>query len=240
VPRAPLIAVTTSIVNVGKDTERAALNSAYLAAIQRAGGVPLVLPPQLGDDARRDLFERSAGVLLTGGGDVDPARFTRVPRHPAVDGVSLARDQLEIELVSHALEQGKPLLAICRGVQVLNVALGGTLYQDVPSELGSATAHDQDAPRHAPTHRVRVVPDSRLARLLGVAELEVNSFHHQAIRDLGPGFRAVAFADDGVIEGAELDDPTRFAVGVQWHPEELEPHDETARRLFRALVDGCR
>ncbi len=235
---APLIGVTTSLVR-GKEGERAVLNSAYLSGVQRAGGVPVLLPPQLEDHARRALFERLDGVLLTGGGDIDPALFHERP-HPAVSGVSASRDRLELALVEHALARRLPLLAICRGIQALNVALGGTLYQDVRSEPGSAVQHDQEAPRHEPTHRVTIVPGSRLEAVLGVTDLEVNSFHHQAIKALGHGLRAVAFTGDGLIEGAEADDASRFVLGVQWHPEELEPHEKPARRLFEALIAECR
>ena len=232
---APLIGVSTSII-AGKEGERAALNSAYLAAVQGAGGVPILLPPQLDGRARRELFERLDGVLLTGGGDLNPKLF-KEPRHKTVSGVSDARDGLEIALVEHALARRLPVLAICRGVQVLNVALGGSLYQDVASAPGSSIEHSQTAPRHESTHKVKVVSGSRLERVLGVDQLEVNSFHHQAIKALGRDLKAVAFAEeDGLIEGAELGDSSRFVIGVQWHPEELAPQHETARRLFQALV----
>ena len=237
--RAALIGVTTSVTDRTKPHERACLNSAYLAAVQQAGGVPVMLPPQLDERARQELFRRLDGVLLTGGGDVDPARFNERP-HPTVSEVSPARDRLEIELVEHALNRRLPMLAICRGIQVLSVALGGSLYQDVASEPGTRVEHSQQAPRHEATHDVKIDPGSRLARVLGASELRVNSFHHQVIKDLGRGLRAVAFAvEDGLIEGAELDDPQHFVLGVQWHPEELAPHHEHARRLFRALIEAC-
>ena len=232
---APLIGVSTSII-AGKEGERAAINSAYLTAVQGAGGVPILLPPQIDGRARRELFKRLHGVLLTGGGDVNPKLFKQ-PRHKTVSGVSDARDALEIALVEHALARRLPVLAICRGLQVLNVALGGSLYQDVASASGTSVEHGQTAPRHEPTHKVRVASGSRLERVLGVGQLEVNSFHHQAIKALGRDLKAVAFAEgDGLIEGAELEDSSRFVIGVQWHPEELAPQHETARRLFEALV----
>ena len=236
---APLIGVTTS-VTTGKEGERAVVNAAYVAAVQRAGGVPVLLPPQLDDRARAALFARLHGALLTGGGDVNPALFEE-ERHKKASGVRDDRDGLELALVGHALAYRLPVLAICRGVQVLNVALGGSLYQDVPSDPGTPIAHSQQAPRDETTHRVRVVPGSRLEEVLGASELHVNSFHHQAIKRLGRGLVAVAFSEpDGLIEGAELPDPSRFVLGVQWHPEELEPRDKIAQRLFRALVDACR
>jgi putative glutamine amidotransferase len=238
--RAALIGVTTSVTDRTKPHERAYLNSAYLAAVQQAGGVPVMLPPQLDERARQELYRRLDGVLLTGGGDVDPARFNEPP-HPTVSEVSTARDCLEIELVEHALDRRLPMLAICRGIQVLSVALGGRLYQDVASDPGTRVEHSQQAPRHEPTHDVKIDPGSRLGRVLGATELRVNSFHHQAIKDLGRGLRAVAFAvEDGLIEGVELDDPGHFVLGVQWHPEEMAGHHEHARRLFRALIEACR
>ncbi|PYN13780.1 MAG: hypothetical protein DME06_06110 [Candidatus Rokuibacteriota bacterium] len=225
---APLIGVSTS-VTVGRKPERAYVNAAYLSAVQQAGGVPVALPPQLDGAARRELFARLDGVLLTGGGDVDPARFNE-PAHPTTSEVSPARDDLELALVAWALERRLAVLAICRGVQLLNVARGGSLYQDVGSEPGTAVAHSQRAPRHQPTHAVKVDPSSRLAHVLGVHELRVNSFHHQAIKALGRGLRAVAHGEDGLIEGAELEDPSRFVLGVQWHPEEMASHDGRGRR----------
>ena len=235
---APLIGVSTA-VTVGRKPERAYVNAAYLSAVQQAGGVPVALPPQLDGAARRELFARLDGVLLTGGGDVDPARFNE-PAHPTTSEVSPARDDLELALVAWALDRRLAVLAICRGVQLLNVARGGSLYQDVASEPGTALAHSQRAPRHLPTHAVKVDPSSRLARVLGVHELRVNSFHHQAIKALGRGLRAVAHGEDGLIEGAELEDPSRFVLGVQWHPEEMASHDEPARRLFEALIEASR
>ncbi len=238
----PLIGVSTS-VTVASYPERAYVNAAYLHAIQQAGGVPVLLPPQLGGPARREFRKRLAGVLLTGGGDVCPERFAEAP-HPTTSDVSEARDGLEIDFTLWAIEEEVPLLAICRGVQVLNVALGGSLHQDIPSELGSpldhSQVHRQTGTRHVPTHHVKVQDGSRLAGILGALELDVNSFHHQGIKRLGRGLAEVAWAPDSIIEGVELEDPARFVVGVQWHPEELVAADPAARNLFAALVDRAR
>lgn len=231
---APLIGVTTSIT-VGQHPERAYVNAAYLRAVQEAGGVPVLLPPHLDARSRYQLRERLDGMLLTGGADLDPARFDEA-RHPATYDVAPARDELEIELVSSALEREMPLLAICRGIQVLNVALGGSLWQDIQSQLGSPITHTQKEPRDRATHLVNVGGETRLAEIAGGPELQVNSFHHQALKTLGTGLRAVAWAPDGVIEGLELPDAGALVLGVQWHPEELVGHDPAARRLFRALV----
>jgi putative glutamine amidotransferase len=234
----PLIGVTMS-VTADRTPERAHVNAAYLVAVQQAGGVPVLLPPQLEARGREALWTRLDGLLLTGGGDLDPARFG-APRHPAVYEVSEARDALELELTARAVGEGRPLLAICRGIQVLNVALGGTLIQDIPSEVGATIAHSQQAPRHEPTHPVKIdVDGTRLGHLVGTAELMVNSFHHQAIKRVGRGLREVAWAPDGIIEGVESLDARSLLLGVQWHPEDLVGHDAAARRLFRALVEAA-
>lgn len=233
----PLIGLTTS-ASVDVYPERAYTNAAYVHAIQQAGGVPVLLPPQLAGSAREELWRRLDGLVLSGGGDVDPARFGEA-RHPTVYDVSAARDELEIDLTRRALAEATPLLAICRGIQVLNVVLGGSLYQDIPSDLRSPIAHTQKERRDQPTHAVKVQEGSRLARILGRLEVDVNSFHHQAIKDLGRGLHAVAAAPDGVIEGAEVVEHP-FAMAVQWHPEELVGHDSTARALFRAVVEAAR
>ena len=234
----PLIAVSTS-VTVDKYPERAYVNAAYLNAVQQAGGVPVPLPPQLEPAARDAILKHVRGVLLTGGGDVDPSRFGEA-RHPTTAEVSGARDTLEIDLTQWAIARRVPLLAVCRGLQVLNVALGGSLYQDISSEPGSPFDHSQAGrqgkARNIRTHPVKVRDGSRLAGILGALEVDVNSFHHQAIKRLGRGLADVAWAPDSIIEGVELVDAGQLVVGVQWHPEELVGDDRAAFNLFAALV----
>ena len=158
-----------------------------------------------------------------------------------MDDVSAARDELELGLTRRAVDENVPLLAICRGIQVLNVALGGTLVQDIPGERPGPIAHSQSEPRQQPTHAVKVMGEgTRLGRVLGALELDVNSMHHQAIDRLGAGLREVAWAPDGIIEGVEMSGDDRFVLGVQWHPEELVAHDRAARNLFAAVVDVAR
>jgi len=234
---APLIGVTTS-VTTGKEGERAVVNAAYVAAVQRAGGVPVLLPPQLDDRARAALFARLHGALLTGGGDVNPALFEE-ERHKKASGVRDDRDGLELALVGHALAYRLPVLAICRGVQVLNVALGGSLYQDITSEPGSTIVHTQTEPRDRPTHLVKVMGEgTRLGAIAGGAELPVNSFHHQALKRLGRGLRDVAWAPDGIVEGvaglgdqrdrrvAGLAEPIGMDVAPAGQQEAVEPLPE--------------
>ncbi len=236
---APLIGITTS-VTVDKVPERAYVNGTYIRAVQAAGGIPLLLTPHFTPEVQAALWQRLDGLVLTGGGDIAPARFGEAP-HPAVADVSPARDELEIGLTQRAVADDVPLFAICRGVQVLNVALGGTLVQDLPSEWPNPLPHSQKAPRHEPSHAVKVMGEgTRLGRVLGALEIEVNSMHHQAIKRLGEGLRDVAWAPDGVIEGVEMPGEERFVLGVQWHPEELVGHDQAARNLFAAIVDAAR
>lgn len=235
----PLIGVSTSIT-VGEYPERAYVNSAYLRAIEQAGGIPVLLPPQLSAAARDTLWQRLDGLVLTGGGDVEPARFGEPP-HASTALVSPERDALELDLVDRAMRDEVPLFAICRGVQVVNVALGGTLHQHIPDAVGGTVQHSQSEPRHVATHPVKLLTEgTRLGEILGTPELAVNSFHHQALHRLGRGLRDVGWAPDQVIEALEHEDRRRFVVGVQWHPEDLVSHDGAARALFAAVVDAAR
>lgn len=187
-------------------------------------------------DWSRTILERADALVLTGGEDVDPARYGEAP-HPALGRISEERDAAEISLVQTARELRLPTLAICRGAQILNVALGGTLIQDIPSQVGTEINHDPDSPRTSHSHSVEVATDSRLGRTLGVTRMDVNSVHHQAIQRVAPTLRVVATAPDGVIEGVETapDDPW-WCVGVQWHPEDMFERSELDARLFSALA----
>jgi putative glutamine amidotransferase len=219
-----------------------AQNSSYIRAIISAGGAPVLIPVEARDDVLCTLFEQADGILLTGGGDIAPHFFGEIP-HGSINDVQSARDELEITLVRWALEEGKPLFGICRGIQVMNVAAGGSLYQDIASQCPSADRHDffysGDYPRDFLAHPVAIEPASQLGRALSIDHLPVNSLHHQALKDVPPIYRAVAHSPDGIIEGIEAPHHP-FAVGVQWHPEELVASQEAARRLFLAFVNMCR
>jgi len=236
---APLIGVTTSCERTSKGVDRAFINASYVRAIERAGGIPIPLTPYHSRAAIDALWPRLDGILLTGGGDIAPSRFGQ-SAHPETTLVYAERDTLELDLVTQrALDDGVPLLAICRGLQVLNVALNGTLYQHVPDVYGTAPAHSQEEPRSARTHAVTIAAGSALAKVCGTTALRVNSFHHQAIKDLGDGLEPVAWADDKVIEAAEMPGARGFLLAVQWHPEDLVDVDPAARRLFEALVNAA-
>jgi len=214
-------------------------NQSYVRALEAAGGSAVLIPLLADQAALRTIYERLDGVLLAGGGDVEPGRYGDVERHPTLFGVDPAQDEVETTLTRWALADGRPLLAICRGIQVLNVAVGGMLWQDVPSQRPSDVDHPgKDRPRYAVNHLVTIAPRSRLAAILGDEPLGVNSFHHQAIRQLAPGFVVTAVAPDGVIEAIESPD-SRFALGVQFHPEEMWSVSERLARLFRAFVQEC-
>jgi putative glutamine amidotransferase len=230
----PLIGVTTSELRPsGAGTLRRhgepphsemALGMTYLRAIEAVGGMPVVLPP-LGD--AEAFLDRLDGVCLSGGPDLDPGAYGAPERHAELGPTEPGLDAFELALARAADVRGLPVLGICRGAQALNVARGGTLHQHLPG-------HRQADPATATTHTVRVEPGTRLASLVGSADLPVNSFHHQAADRLGSGLRAVAHAADGTIEAIEGDGP-RFFLGVQWHAEGLvdEPRH---RALFEALV----
>jgi gamma-glutamyl-gamma-aminobutyrate hydrolase PuuD len=227
----PLIGLTTSLPPKG--AAGAQINASYLHAVQLAGGVPVLIPPQLEVPALVSLLQTIDALILTGGGDVDPSLYGEQP-HPAVAGVSPERDQVELASIRFALGQRLPLLAICRGMQVLNVALGGSLIQHIPEAVGADIAHAVSEPRDGPAHSVRIAPGSRLAGLVGVDVTGVNSRHHQAVKDVGQGLVPVAWAPDDVIEGLEM--PGRWVVGVQWHPEDLVDASPAARGLFEGVV----
>lgn len=212
----------------------------YPAALAAVGAIPVVIPIGLPDEILADLFARLDGLLLAGGVDVAPAEYGETP-HPNLGRVDATRDTTELTLARWALAADLPILGICRGIQTLNVAAGGSLYQDVPAQFPDAGRHaytPSESPWEVPTHPVRVAETSRLAHELGVHRLMVNSFHHQAVKQPAVGLIPVAWADDGVVEG--LEGPHhRFVIGVQWHPEGMFRTDPVARQLFTAFVAAC-
>jgi putative glutamine amidotransferase len=214
---------------------------AYADALALAGGAPILIPLGLGEDAWRRIYERIEGLLFPGGVDVDPAYYHE-ERHPRLGQVDDALDQAELTFARWALDDHMPVLAICRGIQLLNVAAGGTLYQDLPSQRPDAFPHACSAPtypREYRAHPVEVASASRIASAMGVCTARVNSRHHQAIKDVAAGFDVTALAPDGVIEGIECQG-ARYIVGVQWHPESLAANDPQMLGLFRALVEATR
>lgn len=199
-------------------SRRSAANQQYIEAVAEAGGAPVLVPMDLNPDTLAAIYANLDGLLLPGGDDVAPYRYHQDP-HPGLGHVDDRRDELELTLATWALRDNLPVLGICRGIQVLAVAAGGTLYQDVPSQLSGAASHDvREHGRDHRCHDITIQPGSRLAQALGTVSTPVNSFHHQAVLDVPPGFSVSATAPDGVIEGIESAGHN-FAVGVQCHPE---------------------
>jgi putative glutamine amidotransferase len=230
-----LIGVTTYPRDPGASASarvRFHLPAAYVDAVRTAGGLPVLLPP--GEERPVELLGAVDGLVLCGGGDIDPARYGGAS-HESQYSTCSERDAFELELALAALDRATPMLAICRGLQVLNVALGGDLHVHLPDVVGEEVAHRVSRERHS-YHGVRIEPASRLAEVLGRIEVEVASWHHQAVARLGSGLRAVAWADDGTVEAVELAGRPDV-LAVQWHPElhVHEPHSPH-RRLFEALV----
>ncbi len=228
---APLIGITT----YGRAPDnRYSLPAAYVSAVQRAGGQPVLIPP--GSDQPARYLDSLNGLILAGGGDIDPVHYGGA-RHATLYGIDLERDRLELVLAREVLRRRCPTLGVCRGMQVLNVALGGTLIEHLPDEVGEDILH-RALPRDPTPHTVRIEAGSKLAAISGVTEVKPMSWHHQGIRKLAGCLRAVARAPDGTIEAVELPGQP-WLVAVQWHPELSAHEDPTQQRLFDALVTAA-
>ncbi len=217
-----------------------AVGTTYTHAIHHVGGTPIILPPTLTEADGATLLARLDGLLLTGGEDIAPGHYGQ-KEEPGLGGVDQVRDQSELEIVKAWLEAGnRPILAICRGHQVLNVALGGALYQDIATHIPAALDHaySPGRPMEQLVHSVEITPESHLAQILGATTLQVNSAHHQSIQTPGQGLEIVAHAPDGVIEATESQ-AHPFAISVQWHPEAMVKVSESMWPLFEAFVQAA-
>jgi putative glutamine amidotransferase len=210
----------------------------YVRSVEQAGAVPVVLPPVAPEDVPA-LLDRLDGVLLSGGVDVDPLLYGQAP-HAKLGKVNRKRDDFELALTRAALDRDRPILAICRGHQVLNVATGGTLVQDIPSQIDGAMEHSASGPRWKRAHAVDLLGPSLLRGILGQDTLAVNSFHHQAADRIGEGLVVTARSpEDGVVEALEMPS-RRFVVAVQWHPESFWDRPRSFQPLFDAHAEACR
>lgn len=238
--RYPLIGISGSI---SKDEKELFLPSCYTNALMIAGAMPVLLSPTMNDGMLSACLESLDGVLLAGGNDVAPDMYGHDPINELGE-VNPARDHFEGRLVRMAAERHMPVLGICRGIQSMNVAMGGTLWQDIPSQYRTVQgekglAHSQTRADFYTSHRVVIEKGTLLDRVISKEEIWVNSFHHQAVRDPAPGMNVVARATDGLIEAIEH--PTLpFFLGVQWHPERYFDRDQTAMALFSAFVDAAK
>lgn len=232
----PLVALTTTtVVPAGSPARKevVSLYSLYVAALDRIGLTPVLITPAHSARSIHELLEHCSGLVLSGGEDVDPARYGEAAM-PELGSVNTARDDMEFAALGAAFERNIPTFGICRGCQVLNVYMGGSLYQDIDRQRPGDLVHPQSESWNSRTHEAKIESGSQLARIVGAEHLCVNSFHHQAIKDVAPGLRVTAHAEDGLIEAVEAQDRT-WVIGVQWHPERhnaTTPETDPDRLLF--------
>ena len=241
----PVIGVPTqtlqSLGGIPADTPPSwVMSQRYILTLTSVGAIPWMIPLVSDDrDALRGIYEQLHGIFLPGGADIDPESY-RGERHPLCDKTDAARDAVELALLAWAREDRKPVLGVCRGVQLINLAAGGTLYQDISEQRPGSIKHDYfpftgEYARDHLAHEVRIAERTRLAEILGIRELKVNSMHHQGIETLGHGLAAAATAPDGLIEAVESADD-HWLVGVQWHPEIFTDRDPRTRHLFASFI----
>lgn len=232
----PLVGITPAYKN---DENKSYLKREYYDGIYMAGGLPVILPPTDNKENLDDFLQRCDGLLLTGGADLDARHYgeTNLPFNGEICPV---RDSSELYLARKAIEQNKPVFGICRGIQVMNVAMGGTLFQDIHSQIKEVDIlkHSQNAPAGYPTHEVIIEKGSKVWESFGRERAWVNSFHHQAVRDVGPGFAVTSRSVDGVIESIEYT-ANKFTVGVQWHPEWMWHENKEFLKLFEMFILSC-
>jgi len=230
----PVIGITCGY---SYDDNKYQISRDYIEAVQKAGGIPVILPHLEPSNMTNLFLQAIDGLILSGGGDLDPVWFKEEPL-PVSGWIDPLRDGFEIALASSALTAGVPVLGICRGMQVLNVAGGGGICQDLHTKLPKALKHSQEAPRWYPTHKIKISKDTLLHSILGATEYTVNSYHHQSINLLAPGFQVSAVASDGVQEAIEATKGELFALGVQFHPECMWQRYPETLNIFKYHIDA--
>ncbi|MEJ5230330.1 MAG: gamma-glutamyl-gamma-aminobutyrate hydrolase family protein [Pseudothermotoga sp.] len=230
----PTVGITCSV-----DENSSKLNEAYYKAVEKAGALPLMIPLYGDKQNLQRLAEILDGILFSGGFDLDPKWYDEEPRK-GLGTITPLRDEQEIELCRVFFKIKKPIFGICRGIQMINVALGGSLYQDINTQHDRALKHSQDAPDFYPTHRVYLQKGTFLYSVFGKEEIPVNSFHHQAVKRVSPLLKVVAHAQDGIVEAVEKIDDETFVLAVQWHPERMVERYPEQLRLFEAFVENCK
>ena len=228
----PLIGLNCEYEKTPRGTMRYSTPAAYVEAVLAAGGLPVLIPNLPDAAARREFLASMGGLVFIGGDDIDPKRWGEA-KHPTVECIHPDKEEADLALMRDAVAADKPFLGICGGCQLLNVALGGSLVQDIPSMVAKPLQHKRVENRDS-LHPVRVRPGTRLAGIVGAGEIETNSAHHQSVNRLGDGLVQTADAPDGVVEAVEFPGK-RFAVGVQWHPERIADRDHS-QKLFRSLI----
>ena len=230
----------SGVVRTWDGGERTGVNAAYIRALVDTGALPVTISPLIGPELAEQALGPFQALVLTGGEDVDPTHYSSAPS-PRLGAIDQLRDRFELALFHQARRRQMPVLGICRGLQLINVAMGGTLWQDLPTERPGSIDHRPAIGRSERCHPVRIAGGSRAAAALGTTRLQANSIHHQAIRDIAPGLAATAWSDDGVIEAVETTPPDeQWILAVQWHPEELHQHTEAPDRgLFGAVCSAA-
>ena len=233
----PIIGITTNNSKNSYGQPTVLLQHSYVRAVMQAGGVPVLIPSSVAEEGWDALYSRLDGVLFSGGGDIS-LDFSPGDPHPRIDDVDLARDSVELKMVQAAASDGKPFLGICRGCQVVNVALGGTLYTHIPDQLPGALDHSYPGNmRTVLVHEVKLEEGTRIAEIFGEPIIKVNSLHHQGLKDIAPSLRVAGCAPDGLVEAIELPEHP-FGLAVQWHPEWLTDQAWT-RNLFKKFVEAA-
>ncbi|ETI69097.1 gamma-glutamyl-gamma-aminobutyrate hydrolase family protein [Neobacillus vireti] len=230
----PIIGITGAYINHNKNMEGVYVHHDYHRSIAANDGIPIILP-FINPDVSLETLPICDGIILSGGEDVDPKFFNQEP-HPQLGQVILERDLVELTIVEYAIMNKIPLLAICRGIQILNVALGGTLIQDIPSQVKDSIQHTQKIERYRDSHWVTISKDSKLFQIVGSERIRVNSLHHQSIETVATDLRIVAQSSDGIIEAVEYINPAAFMIGVQWHPESMASSNQSMNNLFAEFI----
>jgi putative glutamine amidotransferase len=234
----PVIGITGAYVFKNKFMEGTYVHHDYQKSVAVNGGLPVILP-FVEEDLAREMADLCDAVILSGGEDVDPSLFGEDP-HQNIGDTIILRDKVEIQIIKRAMETNKPILAICRGIQILNVALGGTLIQDIPSQIKDSIKHTQSVNRNLDTHFISIDEKSKLANIIGETKTRVNSLHHQAIDGLAAGLEIVATSSDGVIEAVEHKSYPNFLLGIQWHPESMASTNDKMNQIFREFIKSVK
>ncbi|MBQ9784958.1 MAG: gamma-glutamyl-gamma-aminobutyrate hydrolase family protein [Clostridia bacterium] len=230
----PIIGVLAEI----DDELNTRVQNPYIHAIEKSGGIPVLFPYVGESETIEHLVDICDGFFFTGGADIDPRRYGEEARE-SIGEIQTHRDEFEFHVFQRVIKTSKPILAICRGAQLVNVALGGTLYQDIPSEVETNISHRQSEPKFSPSHDVRILVDTPLYEMMRTEQIKANSFHHQAIKTLGKGLAIMAVANDGIVE-AVYSLGKQYVCAYQWHPERLFETDKQNRIIFEEFIHHCK